>query len=71
MLFRSRIALNSFRRVQDAFYALILKADVGIVDVAWSRKADKSKEIQRLAQEKDRQIRFLDQEFKEVLEEVE
>ncbi|MDF1565584.1 MAG: tetratricopeptide repeat protein [Deltaproteobacteria bacterium] len=66
-----RIALNSFRRVQDAFYSLILKADVGIIDVAWGRKADKSKEIQRLAQEKDRQIRLLDQEFKEVLEEAE
>ncbi len=66
-----RIALNSFKRVQDAFYTLILKADVGIIDVAWGRKADKSKEIQRLAQEKDRQIRLLDQEFKEVLEEAE
>jgi len=64
-----RIALDSFRKVQGAFYSLILKADVGIIDVAWSRKSDKSKQIQTLAQEKDRQIRLLDQEFKEVLAE--
>ncbi len=63
------IAFNSFRKVQRQFYELILKADVGIIDVAWARKQDKSKEIQRLAQEKDQQLRLLDVEFQEVLQE--
>lgn len=63
-----RIALESFKNVRSQFYALILKADVGIIDVAWAKKADKSKEIQRLAQEKDRQLRLLDRDFAEVLE---
>ena len=64
-----RIALGSFKRVQKQFYHLILKADVGIIDVAWDRKTDKSKEIQKLAQEKDHQLRLLDQDFAEVLKE--
>lgn len=65
-----QIALGSFRRVQEAFYTLILKADVGIVDVAWSKKADNSKEIQRLAQEKDHMLRLLDKDFREVLQDT-
>jgi hypothetical protein len=64
-----RIALNSFKRVQKQFYHLILKADVGIIDVAWDRKTDKSKQIQKLAQEKSHQLKLLDQDFAEVLKE--
>ncbi len=66
-----RIAFESFRRVRQSFYDLVLKADVGVVDVAFTRKQDVTGAIQKLATEKDRELRQLDEEFKEVLKDVE
>ncbi len=65
------IAYDSFLRVRRQFYELVLKADVGLVDVAWTRKQDKTNQIQGLAKQKDRELKGLDDEFKEVLKEVE
>jgi tetratricopeptide (TPR) repeat protein len=65
-----RIAFDSFRRVRQTFYDLVLKADVGVVDVAFQRKQDKTSQIQKLAAQKDRELKSLDEEFKEVLKDV-
>ncbi len=64
-----RIAINSFRKVRRQFYELVQKADIGLIDVAFGRKQSKTQEIQKLAVQKDQDLRQLDQEFKEVLEE--
>ena len=66
-----RIAFDSFKRVRQSFYDLVLKADVGVVDVAFQRKQDKTSSIQKLAGQKDRELKALDEEFKEVLKDVE
>lgn len=65
-----RIAFDSFKRVRQSFYELVLKADVGVVDVAFQRKQDKTSNIQKLASQKDRELKQLDDEFKEVLKDV-
>jgi tetratricopeptide (TPR) repeat protein len=65
------IAYESFKRVRKQFYDLVLKADVGIIDVAWTRKQDKTDHIQNLAKEKDKELKGLDEEFQEVLKDVE
>ena len=65
-----RIAYQSFRRVRRQVYDLVLKADVGIIDVAWTRKRSDADKIQKLASDKDRQLRLLEDDFREVLEEV-
>ncbi|MEW6431565.1 MAG: tetratricopeptide repeat protein [Myxococcota bacterium] len=65
-----RIAFDSFKRVRQSFYDLVLKADVGVVDVAFQRKQDKTSNIQKLAGQKDRELKQLDEEFKEVLQDV-
>lgn len=65
-----RIAFDSFRRVQKSFYDLVLKADVGVVDVSFQRKQDKTSEIQKKSAAKDRELKQLDDEFKEVLKDV-
>lgn len=65
-----RIAFDSFKRVRQQFYDLVLKANVGNVDVAFTRKQDKTQQIQKLSAEKDRELRELDGEFKEVLKDV-
>ncbi|MFN0061516.1 MAG: tetratricopeptide repeat protein [Myxococcaceae bacterium] len=63
-----KVAFDSFRRVRRQFYELVLKADVGLVDVAFTRKQDKTSEIQRISAQKDEQLRALDTEFRDVLE---
>jgi TolA-binding protein len=65
-----RIAFDSFRRVRQQFYDLVLKGDVGRVDVAFTRKQDKTVEIQKLSAQKDKELRALDRDFKEVLKEI-
>jgi hypothetical protein len=66
-----RIAYDSFRRVRQQFYDLVLKGDVGIVDVAFTRKQDKTSEIQKLSAQKDKELRALEKDFREVLKDVE
>jgi hypothetical protein len=65
-----RIAYDSFRRVRQQFYDLVLKGDVGVVDVAFTRKQDKTVEIQKLSAQKDQELRNLERDFKEVLKDV-
>lgn len=64
-----RIAFDSFKRVHQQFHDLVLKADVGVVDIAFTRKQDDTSEIQKLASQKDKELRGLDEEFKDVLKE--
>ncbi|MFL5345633.1 MAG: tetratricopeptide repeat protein [Hyalangium sp.] len=66
-----RIAYDSFRRVRQQFYDLVLKGDVGLVDVAFTRKQDKTSEIQKLSAQKDQELRALEKDFKEVLKDAE
>ncbi|MCP3138531.1 tetratricopeptide repeat protein [Pyxidicoccus xibeiensis] len=61
-----RIAYDSFRRVRQQFYDLVLKADVGVVDVAFTKKQDKTTEMQKLSAQKDEALRELDTEFQDV-----
>jgi hypothetical protein len=65
-----RIAFDSFKRVRQQFYDLVLKADVGLVDVAFTRKHDKTAEIQKLSLQKEQELKVLDNEFREVLKDV-
>lgn len=65
-----RIAYRSFVDVRAQFYELVLKADVGIVDVAWSRKRQRLEKIQQLSQEKADEIEQLDREYRALAREV-
>lgn len=65
-----RITYDSFKRVKKQFDDLVLKADVGLVDVAWTKKQDDTNKIQNLSKQKDRELKSLDDEFKEVLKDV-
>ncbi len=62
------IAFSNFIDVQNQFNELILRADVGIIDVAWREKEDRTTRINSLFEERNLQLRVLDSEFREVLE---
>ncbi len=68
--FVGELAFRSFREVREQFYQLVLKADVGIVDVAWSRKRERLDKIQQLSQQKATELQQLDRDFKTLLKEV-
>jgi TolA-binding protein len=65
-----RIAYESFQKVRQQFYDLVLKADVGLVDVAFTRKQDKTTEIQKLSAQQGEELRALEKEFEEVLKDA-
>jgi hypothetical protein len=60
------IAVNNFRRVEERFDDLVLKADIGIIDVAWKRKEDRSDRIKELFELKSNDLKSLDQVFEGV-----
>jgi hypothetical protein len=62
-----QIAVDAFRKIEKDFYGIVLKGDVGLVDVAWSRKQERTHKIEQYAKEKDEASKILDDRFKEVL----
>jgi len=66
-----KIAVDNFERVQDKFTDLILKADIGVIDVAWKQKDDKSERIKHLFELKGNDLKRLDQVFEDVRREQE
>lgn len=65
-----RMAYDSFRRVRRQFYDLVLKADVGVVDSAFTRKQSQTTSIQKVASQKEEELRALDDDFQPVLKDV-
>ncbi len=60
------VAFENFSNVRKRFHDLILKADVGIIDVAWLRKEEHTSRIGELTKVRLSQIKSLDDEFQEV-----
>ncbi len=63
------VASRALGEVAEDFKGLVLKADVGIIDVAWARKQFVTKEVGELVQEQQQRIRELEIEFADVLTE--
>ncbi len=67
----STVLGQSFREVKTKFYDVIVRADVGVIDVSWSRKEDSDDEIKRLNLEKQREAKQVRDEFREIIDEQE
>jgi hypothetical protein len=63
------VAQNTIARVASKFDDIVLRADVGVVDVAWQLKEQQTSEINRRVTEQRRELEVLDAEFREVLAE--
>jgi len=59
----------NFNRVYDRFYDLVLRADVGKIDVSWTRREDHRLRIDALTRERARELQALDDEFRDVMDE--
>ena len=64
------VAYRALEEVRQRFYRLVLDADVGILDVAWSRKQIKTDKITELGRKLGSDRKRLHDEFKSVLKEV-
>jgi chromosome segregation ATPase len=63
------VVADSWKAVTNRFYNIVVRADVGIIDVAWALKDSATRETNRLVAERKRELKLLDDEFKEVLKE--
>jgi hypothetical protein len=58
----------SFTDVKAKFYDIVIRSDVGNVDVAWSQKSDDDDELKRLNLSRQRELKQLKDEFKDILD---
>ncbi len=63
------ITYLSFNRIHSRFYDLVLRADVGKIDVAWARREEHRLKIDALTRERARELQALDDEFRDVMDE--
>jgi tetratricopeptide (TPR) repeat protein len=66
-----RVAYRSFGQVRRDYYDLVLRADVGLNDVAWTRKRDRLERIQLLSKQQVQELKELEQQFRPALKEEE
>ena len=64
----TQIALKG---VRDQFYDVVLRADVGLIDLAWESKQERTEEVSRLVRKQKADMLALDREFEEVLRDIE
>jgi hypothetical protein len=62
------LAQAMFTRVADRFYDLVVRSDVGIIDVSWGMKDQKTAAVTKLTNLKNLELRALDEDFKKVME---
>jgi hypothetical protein len=60
------VTAENFRTIADRFYNIVVRADVGIIDVAWALKQGKTDENNKLIREQKQELRLIDDEFKEI-----
>ncbi|MBX3154664.1 MAG: tetratricopeptide repeat protein [Deltaproteobacteria bacterium] len=59
---------GSFKEVKAKFYDIVIRTDVGLVDVSWSQKEDNDDDFKRLNLSRTRDLKQLKDEFRDVLE---
>ncbi len=62
------VVLQNFQAVRLHFYRIVMRADLGLVDVAWEIREEHNNRARMLAEEENREIRSLNDEFSEVIE---
>ena len=58
----------NFEDVRRTFYDLVLRADVGRVDVSWAVREEHRGRVEMLTRERQREIQVLDDEFRDILQ---
>lgn len=59
----------SFRVVKDKLYDVVIRSDIGVIDVSWARKEAIDELAARLGLDRLRELRTLREEFRDVIDE--
>src|SRR5262249_25096147 len=62
------VVAQSFTNARIRLYDIVVRTDVGNVDVAWSQKEDNDDDLKRLNLARAREMKQLRDEFKDILE---
>ena len=62
------LILGQFRSVQVQLYQIVMRADLGLVDVAWEEREEHNNRARFLAEEQNRELQQVNDEFSEVTE---
>jgi hypothetical protein len=62
------VTYQNFQNVRQRFYDLVLRADVGRIDVAWARREEHRMRVDMLTRERSQQLQALDDEFREIMD---
>lgn len=62
------LAKEMFSGVADRFYDLVVRSDVGLIDVAWGLKDQKTQEVTKLTNQRNQELKALDEDFHRLLE---
>jgi len=57
----------NFGRVSEKFYEVLIRSDVGVIDVAWASKEQAETTLKRLTLEESRERRVLQEQFSDVV----
>jgi TolA-binding protein len=63
------LAQAMFSKVATRFYDLVVQSDVGIIDVSWGLKDQKTTAVTKLTNQKNLELKALDEDFRKVMEE--
>ncbi|MBK9072044.1 MAG: tetratricopeptide repeat protein [Myxococcales bacterium] len=59
----------AFREVIGKFYEILVRSDVGVVDVHWSQREEGLEDLTKLTLERSRELKHLRDEFRDLIEE--
>ena len=63
------LAQAMFTKVADKFYDLVVRSDVGLIDVSWGLKDQKTQAVNKLTNLKNLELKAIDEDYRKVLEE--
>jgi TolA-binding protein len=63
------VTFANFSLVRARFYDLVLRADVGTIDVSWAEREEHRTRVEMLTRSRATEIRALDDEFQEIMDE--
>lgn len=64
------VTYHNFRLAQRRFYDLVLRADVGRIDVAWAVREEHRMRVETLTRERQRELQALDDDFREITDDA-
>ena len=65
------ITLENYRNVRKRFYDLVLRSDVGVIDVGWAVREEHRMRGETLSRQRSRDLKSLEDEFRDIMDQRE